>query len=131
MGAALTFRCLQLNKRRDGYRQLFLDTYLATASRTTTGRPIDAILCPVAPHLAAPHLDKPRAGGLITYTTVWSLLDLPCYTFPIGVVDPVKDSKPGAAEYEPVSEVDRDNWEGCKCKPFWRCQEWERRGVLG
>lgn len=104
----------QLNKRRDVYRQRFLEAYLATRARTTTGRPVDAILCPIAPHLAAPHLDKPRDGGLITYTTVWSLLDVPCYTFPVGAVDPVRDAKAGKGEYEPVSEVDRDNWEGCK-----------------
>ncbi|GAA5867560.1 hypothetical protein JCM1840_002551 [Sporobolomyces johnsonii] len=104
----------QLNKRRDAYRQRFLRTYLATQHRPNaqTSRPIDAILCPMCPHLAAPHLETPRSAGLITYTTVWSLLDLPCYTFPVGAVDPEKDPRPVAGEFEPLSETDRDNWEG-------------------
>ncbi|GAA5860318.1 hypothetical protein JCM8547_003461 [Rhodosporidiobolus lusitaniae] len=105
----------QLNKRRDAYRSLFLQTYLSTKSRPNaqTDRPIDAIICPMAPHLAAPHLEGPRPAGLITYTTVWSLLDLPCYTFPCGgVVDPLLDGAPEAGMYEPLSEVDRENWEG-------------------
>ncbi|ORY90294.1 amidase signature domain-containing protein [Leucosporidium creatinivorum] len=102
----------QLNKKRDEYRQLFLKTWLATATSTQTGRPIDAIICATAPHLAAPHLESPRPGGLITYTTVWSLLDLPCYTFPVGVVDEQKDPQPLAGAYTPVSEVDKENWEG-------------------
>lgn len=54
---------LQLNKKRDEYRQLFLKTYLATKSMTGTGRPINAIICATAPHLAAPHLESPRPGG--------------------------------------------------------------------
>ncbi|GAA5981165.1 hypothetical protein JCM11641_003132 [Rhodosporidiobolus odoratus] len=105
----------QLNRRRDAYRQRFLAAYLATQNRPNaeTTRPIDAIICPMAPHLAPPHLEEPRAAGLITYTTVWSLLDLPCYTFPCGgTVDPVKDPKPTAVEYTPLGEVDRENWEG-------------------
>ncbi|GAA6008101.1 hypothetical protein JCM10207_007030 [Rhodosporidiobolus poonsookiae] len=105
----------QLNKRRDAYRQRFLEAYLATRSRAgaQTTRPIDAIICPMAPHLAAPHLDCPRPAGLITYTTVWSLLDVPCYTFPCGgAVDPIKDTKPEPGAYTPLSEVDRENWEG-------------------
>ncbi|KAM0751264.1 amidase [Meredithblackwellia eburnea MCA 4105] len=104
----------QLNKKRDAYRQLFLQTWMSTKARQggTTGRPVDAIICAMAPHLAAPHLETPRPGGLITYTTVWSLLDLPCYTFPVGVVDPAKDPQPEPGSYKPLSEVDKENWEG-------------------
>ncbi|BGP12227.1 hypothetical protein JCM10213_007485 [Rhodosporidiobolus nylandii] len=104
----------QLNQRRDAYRNIFLQTYFATRDRPSaqTARPVDGIICPMAPHLAAPHLEEPRAAGLITYTTVWSLLDLPCYTFPCGgTVDPVLDCKPAPGSYEPLSEVDRKNWE--------------------
>ncbi|GAA5892015.1 hypothetical protein JCM8208_002971, partial [Rhodotorula glutinis] len=103
----------QLNKRRDAYRQRFLSTYLATSTRPNaqTDRPIDAIVCPMCPHLAAPHLDSPRPAGLITYTTVWSLLDLPCYTVPVGVVDPVLDAKPPPGAHAPQSETDRLNWD--------------------
>ncbi|GAA5854137.1 hypothetical protein JCM9279_002846 [Rhodotorula babjevae] len=103
----------QLNKRRDAYRQRFLSAYLSTRTRpgAQTDRPIDAIVCPMCPHLAAPHLDSPRPAGLITYTTVWSLLDLPCYTVPIGAVDPILDAKPPPGAHALQSETDRLNWE--------------------
>ncbi|GAA6041540.1 hypothetical protein JCM8097_004252 [Rhodosporidiobolus ruineniae] len=113
--AISVYESWQLNKRRDAYRQLFLRTYLFTSSRPSaqTPRPIDCIICPTAPHLAAPHLESPRPAGLITYTTVWSLLDLPCLTVPTGEsVDPILDGKPEAGTYEPLSEVDKENWEG-------------------
>lgn len=61
--SALTFSPPQLNKKRDEYRQLFLKTWLATATSTQTERHIDAIICATAPHLAAPHLESPRPGG--------------------------------------------------------------------
>ncbi|KAK4702147.1 amidase, partial [Phenoliferia sp. Uapishka_3] len=104
----------QLNKRRDAYRKLFLKTWLATKTRpgAMTDRPIDGIICPTAPHLAAPHLESPRPAGLISYTTVWSLLGLPCYTFPVGVVDPEKDPMPSPNSYQAVSLMDEKNWRG-------------------
>ena len=51
--------------------------------------------------------------SLITYTTVWSLLDLPCYTVPIGAVDPALDAKPPPGAHTPQSETDRLNWDSC------------------
>lgn len=104
----------QLNQARDAYRQRFLQAYRATAKRANaqTARPIDAIICANAPHLAEKHLDGPRDGGLITYTTVWSLLDLPCTTLPVGKVDATepRHARPTTLP-TPLSKGDRMNAE--------------------
>ncbi|KAF8729069.1 Amidase, partial [Rhizoctonia solani] len=61
------------NVQRDQFRARALKHWNDTALRSKSGRPVDAILCPVAPTLAPPH-DTTRWGG---YTTYWNLLDLP------------------------------------------------------
>ena len=45
----------QLNKERRALRKVLMDRWEATAQQTGTGRPIDAIICPVAPYPAVPH----------------------------------------------------------------------------
>lgn len=45
----------QLHERRRELRQSYLDAWRATAARTGTGRPIDAIVAPTAPYVAPPH----------------------------------------------------------------------------
>ena len=49
------YKVWQLNKERKELRKALLDRWQATASETGTGRPIDALLCPVAPYAAVPH----------------------------------------------------------------------------
>ena len=45
----------QLQKKRIALREEYLAAWRATASITGTGRPIDAIIAPVAPFAAPPH----------------------------------------------------------------------------
>lgn len=47
---------------------------------TSTGRPVDAILCPVAPTLAPPHTTVRWWG----YSSYWNLCDYPGAVFPMG-----------------------------------------------
>lgn len=46
---------MQLNCQRIAYRKLQLDHWSGTSALTTTGRPVDAIICPMAPYAAPPH----------------------------------------------------------------------------
>ncbi|KAI6012455.1 amidase signature domain-containing protein [Pisolithus orientalis] len=71
---------LRLNVEREAFRANALAHWNATKHRTATGRPVDAILCPVAPTLAPPH-DSTSWWG---YTSHWNLLDLPAVVFPVG-----------------------------------------------
>jgi amidase len=70
----------RLNLEREAFRAKALLHWNATQQRTSTGRPVDAILCPIAPTLAPPH-DTTSWWG---YSSHWNVLDLPAVVFPVG-----------------------------------------------
>jgi amidase len=49
------FALWQLHRRRRALREEYLAAWNATAGATGTGRPVDALLTPVAGHVAPPH----------------------------------------------------------------------------
>ncbi|KAH7337928.1 general amidase GmdA [Rhizoctonia solani] len=65
---------------RDQFRARALKHWNDTALRSTSGRPVDVILCPASATLAAPHGET----GWIGYTAYWNLLDLSAIVFPSG-----------------------------------------------
>jgi amidase len=69
----------KLNLQREKFRNELIAHWVATQKRTKSGRPIDAILCPVAPTLAPPH-DTTRWWG---YSSYWNLADYPGVVFPV------------------------------------------------
>ncbi|GJE89672.1 amidase [Phanerochaete sordida] len=73
----------RLNLAREAFRTKILQHWKATEARTRTGRPVDAVLSPVAPTLAPPH-DTTRWWG---YTSYWNLLDYSAAVFPVGRFD--------------------------------------------
>ncbi|CAE6482581.1 unnamed protein product [Rhizoctonia solani] len=68
------------NVERDLFRVRALQHWNETALRSKSGRPIDAVLCPVAYSLASVH----HTMGWPGYTSYWNLLDLPHAVFPSG-----------------------------------------------
>lgn len=68
----------RLNAERETLRTKALEHWKAT--KGPTGRPVDAILCPVAPTLAPPH----DTTCWWAYSSHWNLLDLPAVVFPVG-----------------------------------------------
>jgi amidase len=70
----------KLSRAREDFRTKIAHLWNKTQEKTDTGRPVDAILCPVAPTLAPPH-DGTRWWG---YTSYWNLLDYPGVVFPAG-----------------------------------------------
>ncbi|KIY02989.1 uncharacterized protein Z520_01455 [Fonsecaea multimorphosa CBS 102226] len=106
----------QLNKRRDAYRKTYLDAWNTSASKTSTGRPVDAIISPVAPFVAAVLSENDN----LDYTSIWNLLDYPSVVFPTGLrVDPKIDTGKIAGEPLP-GERDRIN-----------AARWEEHGAAG
>jgi amidase len=83
----------KLNSEREAFRARALAHWNATALKTSTKRPVDAILTPVAPTLAPPH-DSVRWWG---YSSYWNLLDYPAAVFPVGRLD--------AASFQSHSEL--------------------------
>ena len=53
------YRLWQLQKARTTLREEYLAAWRASAAYTGTGRPVDAIIAPVAAHAAAPHGKTP------------------------------------------------------------------------
>lgn len=94
-------KIFKLNLEREAFRSKALAHWNATRQRTVSGRPVDAILCPVAPTLAPPH-DTTSWWG---YTSHWNLLDLP------GVVFPVDRFKAAAAATYPPLPLPRNDVE--------------------
>jgi amidase len=90
----------RLNLERETFRANALMHWNATQQRTTTGRPVDAILCPIAPTLAPPH-DTTSWWG---YSSHWNILDLPAVVFPVGRYT-AGDSLPEPAE--PRNDIER------------------------
>ena len=76
---------IKLNLRRDAFRQNLLMQWNSTWMHTGTQRPVDAIICPVAPTLAPKH-NETRWWG---YTSYWNLADYPAAVFPVKKADSV------------------------------------------
>jgi amidase len=102
----------QLNNERDELRKRALDQWLETASQTSTGRPIDALICPVKPYPAPLH-----AGSLYYgYTNAFNLLDWPALAMPVTQVDPSKDVVD--ADFKAGSDVDQQVHDAYNPKTF-------------
>ncbi|OSD03465.1 general amidase [Trametes coccinea BRFM310] len=89
------FQQWQLNKERRALRKAHLDRWEATISETGTGRPIDALICPVAPYAAVPH-GQTRSS---IYTIIWNTLDCPALVIPVTKVDRHVDIKPSRESF--------------------------------
>ncbi|KAI0029809.1 general amidase [Vararia minispora EC-137] len=89
-GELSAFELWQVHKRRQVLRKEYLDQWQATATTTSTGRPVDAIISPTAPWAAPPHGKNTNAD----YTRVYNALDYVACVFPVTKVDPAIDKKP-------------------------------------
>ena len=63
------FELFQIQKRRAALRKEYLDYWQSTKSSTSTGRPVDAVISPVAPFPAPPH-GKNRRGSIFSLTQI-------------------------------------------------------------
>ncbi|PCH33164.1 general amidase [Wolfiporia cocos MD-104 SS10] len=69
----------KLHEEKRALRKSSLDHWEATASKTGTGRPVDAIIAPVEPYTACPH----GCNSDAFYTTLYNLLDYTACAFPV------------------------------------------------
>ncbi|KAJ4345825.1 uncharacterized protein N0V89_011960 [Didymosphaeria variabile] len=97
----------QLNKQKLAAQKRYLDLWNSTKS-TTSGKPIDILLCPVMPHSAVPH----RKCRWVGYTKVFNFVDYPSVVLPAGEVSIKLDGAAAAdmAAYEPRNALDEWNW---------------------
>ncbi|KAF7352305.1 Amidase domain-containing protein [Mycena venus] len=99
------FELWQLHKKKRDLRQEYLKHWEDTVSQTGTGRPVDAIISPIAPHTAGPH-GSMKIGS---YTMWLNLVDYPSMVIPVSQVDPALDVKQPREEF--YSTEDQENHE--------------------
>ncbi|KAF8639141.1 hypothetical protein AX17_001631 [Amanita inopinata Kibby_2008] len=91
----------EVHKERRRLRQAYVEHWLATESKTGTGRPVDAIIAPVAPYVAAPH----GTNKLAFCTWIWNNLDFPALVIPVTKIDQELDAKKPAHAF--FGDLDR------------------------
>lgn len=68
-----------LNVRKRQYQKAYLDYWNSTSKLTRSGRPVDAIICPVAPHAAV----IPGRYRHVGYTSFVNVLDVTSAVIPV------------------------------------------------
>lgn len=89
-------------------QKMYMDYWNSTAALTDTGRPVDAIIAPLAPFPAA----RPNGYTYYGYSVWVNTLDYTSTVVPITNVDKNVDKK--LTDFKPVSEVDEKTMANCK-----------------
>lgn len=93
----------KLQGERSSFVARFYERWNATASRTKSKRPVDAILCPAMASLAPRH-DRSRYVG---YTAFANIIDSSAVVLPHSTCDKSTDLKPA---YEPRNDAEAHVW---------------------
>ena len=86
----------------------YMEYWNSTAELTGTGRPVDAIISPLAPFAAA----RPEKYTYLTYSSFVNLLDYTSVVVPVTQVDKSVDKKDES--FKAVDEVDQETQDTCK-----------------
>lgn len=97
-----------LNITKRDYQKQYMDYWNSTANATGTGRPVDGVLCPLAPHAAV----IPNQFKHVGYTSFVNVLDYTSVSIPVTFADKSVDVR---RPDTPVSEEEHIDWE---CKSF-------------
>lgn len=108
------------------YQKEYMNYWNSSAQMTKSGKPVDAIIAPVAPYAAlqlesamgegykssedSPHKGLALKG--IAYVPWVNLLDYTAVVIPVSKVDPKVDKF--QVDYQPLNDVDKSIWEQCK-----------------
>lgn len=87
------------------YQKEYLEYWNSTAHLTATGRPVDAIIAPLAPFAAA----RPNRYKSYGYSNIYNTLDYTSCVVPVTNVDKKVDVV--NKTFKPVSELDRETQE--------------------
>ncbi|KAJ5773234.1 hypothetical protein N7457_008130 [Penicillium paradoxum] len=77
------FEIAALNVAKREYQKAYMDYWNSTAQLTGTGRPVDGLLCPLAPHAAV----LPNEYKSVGYTAFVNVLDYTSITIPVTFAD--------------------------------------------
>ncbi|KAE8150954.1 amidase signature domain-containing protein [Aspergillus avenaceus] len=94
-----------LNVEKRQYQKLYMDYWNSTAQITGTGRPVDGVICPCAPHAAV----IPQKYGHSAYTMFVNALDYTSVAFPVTHADKTVDVANPGVEF--LSDTDKASYE--------------------
>jgi len=87
-GAQLTASGIAaLNVVKREYQKDYMDYWNSTAAQTGTGRPVDGVFCPLAPHAAV----MPEQFKNVGYTSFVNVLDYSSVSIPVTFADKTVD----------------------------------------
>ncbi|CAG7937487.1 unnamed protein product [Penicillium nalgiovense] len=93
-----------LNVAKRGYQKQYMDYWHSTAEVTDTGRPVDALFCPLAPHAAV----IPSEFKSVGYTGFVNVLDYTSLAIPVTFADKEIDVRSAA---ESVNDSEPIQWD--------------------
>ena len=108
MEAISVYEMHQLNQEKEDLQQQFLSQWLDTKTSTSTGRPLDGLICPIGPSPACQHGHMDYDN----YTSLFNVLDLPAVAFPVTHVDKQLDQK--AESVSLYDKMDKRSWDRCE-----------------
>jgi amidase len=86
------------NTQMSMWKGQMAEWWSSTATKTSTGRPIDSLIGPVSPAVGSPH-DMP---GYCGYTSVFNILDYPAATIPLKTFKISVEKDPKDTQYKPL-----------------------------
>ncbi|KAI9065795.1 general amidase [Trametes sanguinea] len=122
----------ELHKEKRDLRKSHLDHWEATVARTGTGRPVDAIISPVAAYASCPH----GCNSDYFYTSLCNFLDYTSHVFPVTLADKALDARaPPHAFYNGEDEAvyklyDPELWHGMPVGLQLIGRTYEEEGVI-
>lgn len=96
-----------LNVAKREYQKQYMDYWNSTAELTGTGRPVDGLFCPLAPHAAV----IPTEYNYVGYTSFVNVLDYTSVSVPVTFADKNVDVRP--ADATTADSAEHVEW---KCK---------------
>jgi len=96
------------NVAKREYQKEYMEYWNSTIDQTGTGRPVDAIIAPVAPFAAA----RPNSFKYYGYSSIFNVLDYSACVVPVTNVD--KNVDVVDKNFKPVNDLDQGVAETCK-----------------
>lgn len=100
-GEATASAIMKNNVAQRGWKKHFVDLWNSTASKTETGKPIDAIITPVAPYPAA----RPEMYKYYGYSVWVNGVDMTSVVIPVTIADKNVDKYEDG--YQPLGDQDK------------------------
>ncbi|KAI1617410.1 amidase [Exophiala viscosa] len=93
------------NRDKRSFQKEYMDYWNSTAQETGTGKPVDGVICPVAPFPAA----RPEKYSYYGYSVFVNGLDYTSVVVPVTTSDKTKDQY--AEGYKPINDEDKKVYE--------------------